>query len=189
MWDGIDAGSERGEFRQMRIVIGGVCLGALMTASVMASASAVSLGAANANSALLEQRGAAVIFGGDLNPATRLSSTSAHVAKESGSWLRGEGIGVDAVASQRHRGPEVAGFTAQAGPGRAPAMNISFELGPKSALAGPEQRSVFGVALGTSPVPEPASLLFLGTGLLGLAHSVRRMRRDKAQPPTSSSQL
>ncbi len=41
------------------------------------------------------------------------------------------------------------------------------------------QVRIDGVPLGTTPVPEPASMLLLGTGLAGLASGVRRRRNKK----------
>jgi hypothetical protein len=59
-----------------------------------------------------------------------------------------------------------------------PNLRLGLAASVTNAQGGPES---FFIGSATEPVPEPATMLLLGTGLAGVAAKVRRRRREKAE--------
>ncbi len=62
-------------------------------------------------------------------------------------------------------------------PGAQPAGVYTFHFDFIQQSGGPDERSLYSVALNLTPVPEPSSMVLLGIGLAGLVKS--RIRREK----------
>ena len=61
-----------------------------------------------------------------------------------------------------------------------PDLRLGLESTLGSAFGGPDQYFFGSLGNPSAPVPEPATMILLGTGLAGTAASIRRRRRQKA---------
>ena len=69
-------------------------------------------------------------------------------------------------------------------------QDSNLRLGLEAALTnvdgGPE-RFLYGARTGANPVPEPATMVLLGTGIAGIAAAVRKRRKQEVQKSESGS--